>query len=281
VSRTFWRDWMTAIKRQYPDVTVVGENFDADPSLVSFFQGGKTQWDGIDDLVDSVFDFPFFYRLRETLGRGKSLSSLPNLLGHDYLYPSPDRLVTFLGLHDVERFMNEPHASIDNLKLAFTCLLTTRGIPMIYYGDEIAMRGGKDPDNRRDFPGGWTGDPQNAFEESGRTPAQQDVFRHVRRLTRLRAKLDCLRHGKTLTLLADDYLWAYARITKKEMVIIVVNAGDGPGQAKIQLSDLGIPSLSKWTPQLGLANGPVMKNGVAQVMLPPRTAEVYLVSGTI
>ena len=97
----------------------------------------------------------------------------------------------------------------------------------------------------------------------------------------MRAKLDCLRHGKTLTLLADDYLWAYARITKKEMVIIVVNAGDGPGQAKIQLSDLGIPSLSKWTPQLGLANGPVMKNGVAQVMLPPRTAEVYLVSGTI
>jgi neopullulanase len=281
VSRTFWRVWMAAIKKQFPEVTVVGENFDADPSLVSFFQGGKTQWDGIDDLVDSVFDFPFFYRLRETLGRDGSLSRLPNLLGHDYLYPNPDRLVTFLGLHDVQRFMNEPRASVENLKLAFTCLLTTRGIPMIYYGDEIAMRGGKDPDNRRDFPGGWSGDAQNAFDEKGRTAEQQDVFSYVRRLTGLRAKLDCLRHGKTLTLIADDHLWAYARSTKKEMAVVVVNAGDGLGQAKIRLSDLVIPSLSKWTPQLGLANGPVIKNGAAQVTLPPKTSEVYLVSGRL
>ena len=279
VPRAFWRDWMSAIKKQYPNVTVVGEIFDSDPALVSFFQGGRTQWDGIDDLVNSVFDFPLFSKLRASLGSGGPLSGVPNLLGRDYLYPDPDRLVTFIGLHDVQRFMNEPHASIDNLKLAFTCLLTTRGIPMIYYGDEIAMRGGKDPDNRRDFPGGWKGDAQNAFEESGRTPEQQDVFRHVRRLTHLRAKLDCLRHGKTVTLVADDYLWAYARITKKEMAVVVVNAGDGPGQARIHLSDLRIPSLSKWAPQLGAGSEPLIKAGIAQITLPPRTAEVYTVIG--
>lgn len=280
VSRVFWRDWMSAIRKQYPRVTVVGENFDSDPSLVSFFQGGKVQWDGIDDLVDSVFDFPFFSRMRSAFGQDGQVSRVANLLGHDYLYPNPDRLVTFIGLHDVARFMNEPHASIADLKLAFTCLLTTRGIPMIYYGDEIAMRGGNDPDNRRDFPGGWKGDSRNAFTKDGRTAEQQDVFSHVRRLLRLRTQFDSLRRGRTLTLIAEDRLWAYARVTKKQMAVVVVNSGDGPGQARIKLSDLGIPSLSKWAPQLGLANGPVMKDGVAQITLPPKTAEVYLVEGS-
>ncbi len=65
--------------------------------------------------------------------------------------------------------MSEPGATVDGLKLAWTFLMTARGIPMIYYGDEIGMQGGNDPDNRRDFPGGWAGDAHNAFEASGRT----------------------------------------------------------------------------------------------------------------
>jgi glycosidase len=281
VSRTFWREWMIAIKKQYPNVNVVGEMFNGDPALVSFFQGGRTQYDGIDDMVDSVFDFPLYYKFRDAFGQGKPVSVLPALLGHDFLYPNPDRLVTFIGLHDVSRFLNEPQASIDTLKLAFTCLLTTRGIPMIYYGDEVAMRGGGDPDNRRDFPGGWKDDEQNAFEPGKRTAEQKDVLSHVRKLTHLRTRLECLRRGQTLTLFAGDTVWAYARRTKRQLAVVVVNAGDSAGRASIALSDLGIPSLSKWTPQLGLAGPPVMKNGIAQATLAPHTAEVYVVDASL
>ena len=71
------------------------------------------------------------------------------MLGHDHLYPNPNVLVTFLGLHDVARFMNEPGATVEGLKLASTFLMTARGTPLVYYGDEIAMRGGNDPDNLR------------------------------------------------------------------------------------------------------------------------------------
>jgi neopullulanase len=277
VPRKFWRDWMSAIKTQYPNVNVVGEVLDADPSLVSFFQGGKTQYDGVDDLVDSVFDFPLYYKIREAFGQGKPLTVLPDLLSHDYLYPHPQRLVTLIGLHDVARFMNEPKASVDTLKLAFTCLLTTRGIPMIYYGDEIGMAGANDPDNRRDFPGGWKEDANNAFVENGRSASQRQILNHVRKLTRLRQKLECLRNGSTLNLVSTDSVWAYARVTKKQMAVVVIIAGDGPGQAGITLSDLGIPSLAKWTPQLEQAQAPTISNGVAHAIMAPRTAEIYLV----
>jgi neopullulanase len=181
----------------------------------------------------------------------------------------------------VPRFLNEPQTSIDNLKLAFTCLFTTRGIPMIYYGDEVAMHGGGDPDNRRDFPGGWIGDKQNAFEVGERTAEQQEVFAHVRKLTHLRAKLECLRRGRTLTLFTGDTVWAYARSTRKQLAVVVINTGDSAGQASMALSDLGIPSLSKWTPQLGLAGPPLIKNGIALATLPPHTAEVYVVDASL
>jgi neopullulanase len=277
VSRTFWHDWIQAIKTQYPDVNVVGEVFNPDPALVSFFQGGKTQYDGIDDLVDSVFDFPVYFKLREAFGQGKPLSAVAQMFSHDYLYPHPDRLVTFLGLHDVQRFMNEPKANADELKLAFTSLLTSRGIPMIYYGDEIGLRGGGDPENRHDFPGGWPGDANNAFIKSGRTAEQQAIFAHVQKLTHLRMKYECLRSGKTVTLVASDQVWAFARIAKKQMAVVVLNNGAEVGKANVRLSDLGIFSLARWNPQLGPGGGPVIKDGIAHVVLPPHTSEVFLI----
>src|SRR5258708_9728735 len=104
---------------------------------------------------------------------GARMRELCNAVGKDALYAAPDKLVTFFGLHDVNRFMSEGGADAAGLNLAFTFLLTTRGIPMIYYGDEIGMRGGDDPDNRRDFPGGFPADAHNAFEAAGRTPEEE------------------------------------------------------------------------------------------------------------
>ncbi|HEX4931684.1 MAG TPA: alpha-amylase family glycosyl hydrolase, partial [Gemmatimonadaceae bacterium] len=151
VPRTFWRDWMTAITREYPTVRVVGEVFDGDPSMIAFFEGGRMQWDGVDDKVDLLFDFPLFYAIRGAFARGEPVRQVAQMLSRDHLYRDPQNLVTFLGLHDVQRFMHEPGATPEGLKLAFTFLFTTRGTPLVYYGDEIALPGGNDPDNRRDF----------------------------------------------------------------------------------------------------------------------------------
>ncbi len=238
VPRSFWREWMAAIKREYPNFRVVGEMFDGDPALVSFFQGGATRADGIDSGVDSLFDFPLFFQIRHAFAEGKAVRDVASMLGHDRLYTNPDMLVTFLGLHDVQRFMNEQGAEISGLKLAFTLLMTVRGVPMIYYGDEVAMRGGNDPENRRDFPGGFSGDDHNAFNAAGRTQDERSVFDHVRKLAQLRNANDCLRRGKLTGLLATEQAYAYTRTAGSCSALIVLNNGTDHAQISVPLGGL-------------------------------------------
>ncbi len=277
VQRSFWRDWMAALKKQYPSATAVGEVFDEDPALESFFQGGR-EHEGIDTGLDSVFDFPTYYKMREAFGKGHSLREVARMVGHDYLYPRPASLVTFFGNHDTSRLMNDPGATIDGLKLAFTCLLTLRGIPTIYYGDEIAIRGGNDPDNRRDFPGGWAGDPHNAFVESGRSAEENAVFEHVRKLTHLRSSLPSLTSGELITLLADEQLWVYARRSGGETAIVAINNDTKPVNADVHTGILSLKDGTKLNGRLGVVPHVVVNHGLTTVSLPARSSEVFVVS---
>jgi glycosidase len=274
VPRTFWRDWMAAIKREYPDFRVVGEMFDGDPGLVSFFQGGAARFDGIDTGLDSLFDFPLYYTIRNAFANRKPVRDVAVMLGHDHLYANPDMLVTFLGLHDVQRFMQENGADAAGPKLAFTLLLTARGIPMIYYGDEIAMPGGNDPDNRRDFPGGFPGDPRNAFTRDGRTAAEQSVFEHVQKLARLRAANDCLRRGKLSDLLATEQSYAYARVGAGCSAVVAINNSAEPASVSLAVDGLRLPD-GPLHDSLGIADARV-EGGTLSVRLPARSAVVYV-----
>jgi len=248
VPRRFWRDWMAAIKKQYPRMNVVGEVMEGDPALTSFMQGGRAQFDGIDTRVDSVFDYPQYFALRKAFAQGQSMKDFATVLSHDYEYPDPNQLVTLLGLHDVQRFMNEPKATVETLKLAFTYLLTSRGVPMIYYGDEIAMRGGDDPDNRRDFP-------PAAFSATGRTPEQQNVWDYIHKLSHLRAQYPALRRGVMRQLGATDTTYIYQR----DDILIFLNKGEAAadltaaapdGQWKDLLS--GVPPITASQGQIGV-----------------------------
>jgi glycosidase len=166
VSRAFWADWHQALAQAFPGMTTVGEVSGSNAEITAFFAGGRAQFDGIDSGVTTVFDYPLYFALRDVLLNGAPVQRIIDVLQQDRLYPRPDLLVPFFGNHDVERFAFAKGASPERLKLAFSILLTMRGLPELYYGDEIGMTGGNDPDNRRDFPGGFPGDKQNAFVES-------------------------------------------------------------------------------------------------------------------
>lgn len=264
VPRWFWRDWMTAIKNEYPALRVVGEVFDGDPSMIAFFEGGRQQWDGVDDKVDLLFDFPLYYAIRGAFARGEPVRQVAQMLSRDHIYRDPQNLVTFLGLHDVSRFMHEPGATPEGLKLAFTFLFTARGTPLVYYGDEIAIPGGNDPDNRRDFPGGWSNDPRNAFDAAGRNAAEQDVWRHLQKVSQLRAARQELRGGATEHLFVSDQVYVYRR----GGTIVAINNGK-------DASDVTIPVATLPADALGTCAAGRSEQGATVVRVPARASCIF------
>jgi len=220
-------------------VNVVGEVFDGDPGLVSFFQGGRKEL-GVDTGVSSLFDFPLHYAIRKFFTNTIPATDLAKVIAHDSLYPDAKKLVTFVDLHDQPRFMSAKGATWNGLERVFGFLLTARGIPMIYYGDEIGMTGGNDPDNRRDFPGGWREDVHNAFEASGRSAEQQSLLGQVERLTRLRAGSAALRRGRMVDLLVEDRAYAFARVTAEEQIVVAINNAPDAVTLHIPLAGAGI-----------------------------------------
>ncbi len=225
VSRTFWERWHAGLRRIYPNLTTIGEVFHPDPTVTSFFVGGKREWDDIDSGLSTVFDFPLYFTIRDVLLHGAPAGRIADILRQDALYPHPDWLVPFFANHDVARMASEPGSSREKLLCAFGLILTLRGIPQLYYGDEIAMPGGGDPDNRRDFPGGWPGDPQNAFTEEGRTPEQQKNFSAVQNLLQLRRSHPALRTGKLSHVFSDNDSYLFVRQTDDEKLLVVFNNG--------------------------------------------------------
>ncbi len=278
VPRTFWEKWMTALKREYPKVNVLGELYDGDPALLAYFQGGRRGQDGVDTRIDTLYDFGLFYQIRNSFAQGQSIRGVSQMLAHDWLYPRPEALVTFLGVHDMPRFMNEKGATVEGLKMAQTFLMTTRGTPLLYYGDELAMPGGGDPDNRRDFPGGFPNDKRNAFTALGRTSEENDVWNHLAALGKLRLELEPLRRGRSLDLYDGEQQAVYSRLTDKQAVIVAFNNDTKPTMIEFGVADLKIiPNGATMIDRLGKAKDITVQNGKMRVELPARYAAIFTV----
>jgi 4-alpha-glucanotransferase len=210
VPNDFWRDWNAALKREFPSFKVVGEVKDGDAVHTSFFQGGRVRFDGVDSGLDSLLDFPLFYSIRHAFAEGGAVDVLPKTLARDYLYTNSEILVTLLGGHDDGRFMSEKGATIAGLKLANAFVLTARGVPQLYYGDEIGMTGPDEPTTRGDFPGG------------PRTKEERELFDYIRKLIALRRELEPLRTGRLVNLYVAEQQYVYARGN----VIVAINNDD-------------------------------------------------------
>ena len=172
--------------------------------------------------------------------------------------------------------MNEPGATVEGLMLAFTFLMTTRGTPLLYYGDEIALPGGGDPDNRREFPGGWPGDARDAFTAGGRTPSEESVYQHVRRLARLRTELEPLRRGELVHLLVAEQTYAFARKGAGGPAVVVFNTGPAAAEVELETAPAGLAEGAALRDRLGALPEVAVRGGRIRITLPPRSAGVYL-----
>lgn len=209
VDREFWHEFNGELKTLYPRLTEVGEVFNADPVITSSFAGGVTRA-GVDTELYTPFDFPTYSALRDVFAKGAPMSKLAEVLAQDSLYPHPERLVPFFGNHDTTRFVSAAKSE-ESLRLALAYVMTTRGMAQIYSGDEIAMAGGDDPENRHDFPGGFAGSAGSGFVAAGRTPEQEKDFEWVARLGALRHGHQALACGAEQVLASNDDWMVYLR----------------------------------------------------------------------
>jgi glycosidase len=273
-SRRFWSGWNEGIFRAYSHTTTIGEVWDQDVTITSFFPGGRAQYDGIDTHLSSVFDFPLYFAIRDVVIKGQPVRRIVDVLQRDWLYPHPERLVTFIGNHDTRRFMGEEGSSKAKLEAAFALLLTMRGIPEIYSGDEIAMPGGDDPDNRRDFPGGFPGDAHNAFEKSGRTADENEIFDSVRALVKLRRDHSALQNGSQTHIAWDTGYYAFLRSDSRERLLVMFNNSPSSRTVTLSLSDTPLENARRFEPLYAAQR--VQVSGVSiEVPMAPTSVSIY------
>ena len=228
--KKFVSQWGTAILNEYPRFNIVGEAWLQQESITSYFQKDANNSDGYNSNIPSVTDFPLYYAINRAFnekdGWTEGLAGLYNVLAQDFLYPAPENNLIFCDNHDLTRFYTGIGMNLKKWKMGMAFLLTTRGIPAIYYGTEILMTGEESKGHgeiRKDFPGGWKGDPINAFTSTGRTKEQNDALGYLRTLLRWRMNNKAVTQGRLIHFVPENEIYVYFRIINDECVMVAMN----------------------------------------------------------
>jgi glycosidase len=228
--------WVKNILREYPKMNIVGECWYGDPLSCSYWEGTK-QHDGYNSNLPSIMDFPLrdaiiagFADDSDTPFWGEGIIKVYNSLSLDFIYNDPSNILIFANNHDTNRLAHDLKGDFAKQKMVMALLATMRGVPQLYYGDELGFMS-KDgttghSQERIDFPGGWKGDRINLFERSGRTPAQKDLFDYTSRLLNWRKGSKAVTQGSLLHYRPErDNVYVYFRYVRKEVVMVVINNG--------------------------------------------------------
>lgn len=225
----FMAEWGKAIKAAYPDFTFFGEVWVRSGPEQVFFTQGNTVNRGFDTQLPGVTDFQSLWAIAAALndkpGWDDGVVKLYAALVQDYQYQDPLRNVVFLDNHDLSRFYSVVNGNKNKYKAALAWLLTTRGIPQLYYGAEIGMKNFSNPDGlvREDFKGGWAGDTSNKFIAAGRNAEENELHDYFSKLANYRKNNHVLQTGKLMQFIPQDNVYTYFRYNEEKTVMIVLN----------------------------------------------------------
>lgn len=229
----YMAEWTRRLMEEYPNFNIVGEEWHGNPSIVSYWQRGKSNPDGYVSWLPSLMDFPVQFVLPDALKAPASHNSgwikLYETLALDFEYPDPMNLVTFPDNHDMPRFFAQVGEDVELFKLGVAFVLTTRGVPQIYYGTEILMTSPPQRDDgiiRSDFPGGWAGDPVNGFTGQGLTEQQRDVQHFMKKLMNWRKTASAVQTGKLTHFVPQDDVYVYFRYDERQRVMVILNKNE-------------------------------------------------------
>jgi len=241
--KTFLTNWTGAIMAEYPNFSIVGEEWSNQPAITSYWQAGKLNQDGYVSHLPQLMDFPVQEALRKALGKdegwGSGFVGLYETVALDFLYADYNDLVVFPDNHDMDRIFTQVGQDVDLWKIAMAFNLTTRGIPQIYYGTEILMHNSDKPGDhgviRTDFPGGWASDEVNGFTGAGLTAEQKDAKAWLKKLLNWRQTADVVHHGKLMQFAPlDNGLYVYFRYDGDEKLMVVLNKNEEPAELHIE-----------------------------------------------
>ena len=225
--------------RSMPDM-----NLD-NPFMLKYFQQWAIWWieysgqDGLrvdtypyNEKVPMSKDFPLQEAINAALaennpGWGQGMFRVYNAIAHDATYHDLSKMMIFLSNHDHNRIADSWHQDPDKMKIAYSLLATVRGIPQLFYGDEMMFATGKnyksDGELRMDFPGGWEGDEKDLFSEEGRTGVEKELHDYVKTLFQWRKDKDVIHNGRTMHFMTRDNTYAFFRYNDTEKVFVFVN----------------------------------------------------------
>jgi glycosidase len=220
--KTFLSQWAKRILAEYPNFTMVGEEWSANPLIVSYWQQGKQNIDGYEGSMPSMMDFPTYYALLAALNDDESWDEgwikLYQSLANDGNYPVPDKLVLFEGNHDTARLFSLLDHDYAKFAKAIVLMTTLPRIPQFFYGTEVLMQSPKQRDDglvRSDFPGGWPGDNINAFTGDGLTKQQLQAQQLIKLLLNYRKTNPTLHQGIMTHFFPKDGVYSYVRKAKE------------------------------------------------------------------
>lgn len=231
----FMADWCKAVLDEYPNFNIVGETWYHNNVALAFWQKDSKIAAPKNSNLPSVMDFPLMNICTQAFDEETSwnagLNRIYDYLGQDIVFSDPMELLIFLDNHDTSRFLkNESDsANFNRFRQAYAFLLTTRGIPEIYYGSEIGMFADKkdgDGSLRADFPGGWSGDATNAFSKAGRTAGQQEFYAYLSKLLNWRKGNDAIGKGTLKHFAPNNSIYVYERKHEGRSAVVFLNGSE-------------------------------------------------------
>lgn len=222
----------TALLKEFPTVTTFVEAWGHDVLANAYFVRNKMNLPFNHNAMGAL-DFPLCAAMHNSLTQKAEWTSGINelylTLAKDFVYKEPLNNCIFLDNHDMNRFYSVVGEDLQKFKMGMAMLLTLRGIPHMYYGDEILMKNFKNPTDqevRYDFPGGFPGDPVNKFEAAGRTPQENEAFNYIKTFANFRKTSSALKTGKTMQFIPQNGVYVYFRYDSKQTIMCVMNTGN-------------------------------------------------------
>ncbi len=227
--KEFMSRWSKEVIAEYPTFNIVGEVWMRNITAMAYWQKGMINKDGYQSNLPSLTDFPLYYSIAQALNEQGSwntgLTRLYDVLSQDFIYPAPNSNLIFADNHDATRFYTAVGGDLKKFKMGLAFLLTTRGIPQLYYGTELLMEGDEKShaELRKDFPGGWKGDTVNAFTKEGRTTEQNEVYDFLKTLLNWRKNESIIHNGVLTHYTVQDNVYVYFRHNDEKSVMVMMN----------------------------------------------------------